>query len=153
MTSASRSGGQTKPTTKPTPGFKPRTSNASRSCAPPAHAISCFSRRAFHSSPTTFHILTYCDDKVPDVGRTPNLLNQSAHTAPGQPNNATLQSLAALDYNWQLAQNIDAFKANSSALGVEVDVSIHPTHRLFNFALDNADVLGFTNVTGEWWTG
>ena len=93
--------------------------------------------------PDTLH------DEVPDVGRTPDLLNQSAHTAPGQPNNATLQSLAALDYNAQLAQNVNAFKANSSALGVEVDVSMHPTHQLFDFALDNADVLGFANVTGK----
>lgn len=88
--------------------------------------------------------------EIPDVGRTPDLLNQSAHTALGQPNNATLQSLAALDYNTQLAHNLDAFKANSSALGIEVDVSIYPTHYFFDFTLDNAEVIGFTNITGEW---
>ncbi|KAI0729918.1 hypothetical protein C8Q72DRAFT_875013 [Fomitopsis betulina] len=91
--------------------------------------------------------------QIPDVGRTPDLLNQSAHTALGQPNNATLQSLAALDYNTQLAHNLDAFKANSSALGIEVDVSIYPTHYFFDFTLDNAEVIGFTNITAGWWTG
>ncbi|KAH9843218.1 uncharacterized protein C8Q71DRAFT_240572 [Rhodofomes roseus] len=91
--------------------------------------------------------------QVPDIGRTPNLLNQSAHTLPYQPNNATLQSLAALDYNAQLAANVEVFKRNSSTLGIAVDVNIHPTHQLFDFALDNAEVLGFTNVTAGWWTG
>ncbi|KAH9930699.1 uncharacterized protein B0H18DRAFT_1103017 [Fomitopsis serialis] len=81
------------------------------------------------------------------------LLLQSAHTAPGEPNNGTLQSLAALDYNAQLAQNIEGFTRNSSALGVSVNVAIHPTHALFDFALDNAEVLGFTNVASGWWTG
>ncbi|KZV88115.1 carbohydrate esterase family 16 protein [Exidia glandulosa HHB12029] len=84
--------------------------------------------------------------QVPDISRTPNLIRQGAP-------NATLQSSMSENYNTQLARAVQVFQRHSTRVGKVVDVKIHPTRELFNFALDNAGVLGFENVTAGWWTG
>ena len=99
---------------------------------------------------------------VPNVGRTPNLIKQGL--------NGTLQAKATADYNKQLAAAIPVFERNSTDASAPVNIKIHPTREVFDFLLDNSDVLGFLNVTGTltvwfklgqithlrtagWWTG
>jgi len=83
--------------------------------------------------------------QVPNVGRTPDLIAQGL--------NGTLQANMSANYNLQLATSLQTFVKNSTELGIDVNINIHPTRELFDFALDSADVLGFENVTAGWWTG
>lgn len=83
--------------------------------------------------------------QVPNVGRTPDLIAQGL--------NGTLQANMSANYNLQLATSLKTFVKNSTQLGIDVNINIHPTRELFDFTLDSADVLGFENVTAGWWTG
>ncbi|KZV68014.1 carbohydrate esterase family 16 protein [Peniophora sp. CONT] len=83
--------------------------------------------------------------EVPNIGRTPNLIKQGL--------NGTLQANASADYNTQLAAAVPIFEQNSTDVGTPVNIKIHPTREVFDFLLDNSDVLGFQNVTAGWWTG
>lgn len=78
--------------------------------------------------------------EVPNIGRTPDLIKQGL--------NGTLQAQASADYNSRLAAAVPVFEQNSTDVGAPVNVKIHPTREVFDFLLNNSDVLGFQNITG-----
>ncbi|KAF8743159.1 PFU (PLAA family ubiquitin binding), partial [Rhizoctonia solani] len=75
---------------------------------------------------------------VPPLERAPLFIEQGATTV-----KAVMASTD--DFNKQLAQRVKQFQKTYKGLG---QVTLYDAHKTFNVQLDNANVLGFVNVTG-----
>ncbi|KAF8681591.1 PFU (PLAA family ubiquitin binding) [Rhizoctonia solani] len=75
---------------------------------------------------------------VPPLERAPLFIEQGATTV-----KAVMASTD--DFNKQLAQRVKQFQKTYKGLG---QVTLYDAHKAFNVQLDNANVLGFVNVTG-----
>ncbi|QRV87353.1 carbohydrate esterase family 16 protein [Ceratobasidium sp. AG-Ba] len=75
---------------------------------------------------------------VPPLERTPLFISQ------GQWSVDTVKASVA-DYNAQLAARVKNFMKSYKGLG---QITVYDSNKLFNAQLDNADALGFVNITG-----